>query len=143
MADVLRSAPLADMAPHTLYAILRLRAEVFVVEQDCAYLDADGRDLEPDAHHLWMEREGAVVSALRLLRDPGGEWRIGRVVTAPGARSGGLAARLIGAALDRRGGPVVLDGQVHLSDWYAGFGFEVVGEEFLEDGIPHLPIRLV
>lgn len=143
MPEQLRGAAFSDLDPHTLYAILRLRAEVFVVEQDCAYLDADGRDAEPDAHHLWLERDGAVVSALRVLRDAGGEWRIGRVVTAPAARSGGLAGRLITAALDRCGRPVVLDAQAHLAQWYGGFGFEVVGEEFLEDGIPHLPMRLV
>ena len=82
---------LADLDPATLYRILALRSDVFVVEQDCVYPDPDGRDLEPDARQLWIERDGAVVATLRLLRDPDGRapasagWRRPRPRAATGS----------------------------------------------------------
>lgn len=127
----------------TLYAILRLRAQVFVVEQACAYLDVDGRDDEPGTLHCWFAAEGGGVEAyLRVTVEPHGEHRIGRVVTAPSARGRGLAAHLIRHALTLVPGPVVLDAQSHLQGYYAGFGFRPHGSPFLEDGIPHVPMRL-
>jgi ElaA protein len=137
-------ASLADLDPATLYRILALRSAVFVVEQDCVYLDPDGRDLEPDARQVWIERDGEVIATLRLLRDPGDVARIGRVVTAPGARRGGVAAELVRHALELAGPvEVVLDAQSHLADWYARLGFARDGAEFVEDGIPHVPMRRV
>lgn len=124
----------------TGYRIAALRCEVFVVEQRCAYLDLDGRDLEPGATQLWCEGpEGDVLCALRVLPEVEG-WRIGRVVTAPAARGRGLAGRLLRRVLERPG-PFVLDAQSYLTDWYGGFGFRPVGEQFVEDGIPHTPMR--
>ncbi len=137
-----RDAPLAELDPGTLYRILALRTDVFVVEQNCPYPELDGRDLEPAARQLWIERDGAVVATLRLLRDPDGSARIGRVATAKQARGDGLAARLMERALELAGGgDVVLDAQSYLADWYARFGFEASGPEFVEDGIPHVPMR--
>ena len=138
---VRREAPLAAMDPAVLYALLRLRVDVFVVEQECAYPELDGRDLEPGALQLWAEAGGAVVGAARLLRDPDGRARIGRVVVAPGARGTGLAGRLLRRAVELAGDvDVVLDEQSHLERFYAGHGFAVDGREFVEDGIPHLPM---
>jgi ElaA protein len=75
--------------------------------------------------------------------DDGEVWRVGRVVLAREARGRGLADRLVTTALaDCVGRDVVLDAQTPLVDWYATFGFVVAGEEFLEDGIPHVPMRL-
>lgn len=132
------------LPPATLYAILRLRSEVFVVEQDCAYLDLDGRDLEERAVQLWVERPGGVDATLRLLWDGPHTARIGRVATAPGARSAGLAARLMRRALElAEAGPahtVVLDAQSRLEQWYGRFGFARSGPNFLEDGIEHVPM---
>ena len=116
---------------------------MFVVEQACVYLDADGRDLEPTASQLWTEASGDVVATLRLLRDPSGEWRIGRVATAASSRGRGLAAALMTRALEIADGPVVLNAQAHLAAWYGRFGFVVDGPEFDEDGIPHVPMRRV
>jgi ElaA protein len=139
----LHSAPLAALDPATLYAILRLRSEVFVVEQDCPYLDLDGRDAEPSALLLWATAEdGMVVATLRLLTDEGGCRRIGRVATAPAARGSGVAGRLMRQAISlAEGAPIVLDAQTYLVRWYEGFGFAASGPEFLDDGIPHLPMR--
>jgi ElaA protein len=135
-------ALLADLDPLTLYRILQLRSEVFVVEQGCVYLDQDGRDAEPDARQLWIERDGAIVATLRLLTDPDGSRRIGRVATERSARGGGLAAELMKRALSlSSGAAIVLDAQTQLVDWYRGFGFEVSGPDYVEDGIPHVPMR--
>ena len=136
-----RVAGFADLDPLTGYRLWALRSAVFVVEQDCPYLDLDGRDLEPLTRHLWVERDGDPVATLRLL-DDGAALRIGRVVTAAPARGQGLAARLVAAALELAGErPVVLDAQSHLVDWYAAFGFVPSGPGFLDDGIPHTPMR--
>lgn len=142
---VLHRAAFAELTPAELYAILRLRVEVFVVEQACAYSELDGRDSEPDAIHLWHEADGDVVSTARLLVD-GGDGarigRIGRIATAPAARSRGLAGELITAGLEHFSGlPVVLGAQAHLEGYYGRFGFVRSGPDYDEDGIPHLPMR--
>jgi len=130
-----------DLDAPTAYAVWRLRQDVFVVEQECPYPDLDGRDAEPRTVHVVMEEGDDVIGYARVL-DDGVEWRIGRVVLASGGRGRGLADRLLGAALEScLGRDVVLDAQTPLADWYAGFGFEVDGEEFLEDGIAHVPMR--
>ena len=138
--DELRVASFRDLDTTTLYKILKLRSEVFVVEQECPYLDPDGRDIEPGTRHLWFSRDREVRAYLRILDDHGVE-RIGRVVTAPPARGAGLAGRLLAEALTVIGNrPAVLDAQAHLAGYYARYGFEPSGPEFLEDGIPHVPM---
>jgi ElaA protein len=137
----IRRAHGADIAAADLYAALALRAEVFVVEQDCPYLDPDGRDLEPTTEHLWIELDGRPVAYLRVLDEPDGTLRIGRVVTAPDHRGRRLTARLLDAALEGVTGPVVLSAQSHLIHIYARHGFVPDGDEFLDDGIPHTPMR--
>lgn len=138
--DELRVASFRDLDTTTLYEILKLRSEVFVVEQECAYLDPDGRDTEPGTRHLWFARGQQVRACLRILDDAGVD-RIGRVVTAPDARGIGLAGRLIAEAITVIGGrPSVLDAQAHLVGFYRRFGYAVDGAEYLEDGIPHVPM---
>jgi ElaA protein len=130
------------ISPADLYDALRLRSSVFVVEQDCAYLDPDGRDLEADTVHLWIRDDGGTLAAyLRILREPDGTTRIGRVVTDPRHRGEGLAARLLGAALDGVSGDVVLSAQSHLTALYQRHGFVPDGPDFLDDRIPHTPMR--
>jgi ElaA protein len=139
----LHSSSVAEIDPVVLYEILRLRVDVFVVEQECPYPELDGRDLEPTARLLWFADDDArVLATLRVLHD-GDDRRIGRVATAPAARGRGLAADLMRAAVAGCEGRLIrLDAQAHLSGWYARFGFVVDGDEFLEDGIPHLPMTL-
>ena len=132
----------AALSPATLYALLRLRVDVFVVEQACPYPELDGRDTEPSTRHWWTEREGEIVACLRVLAEPDGTTRIGRVATAPALRRAGLAAQLVAAVLNEARRPVVLDAQAHLRGWYERLGFVVAGEDFVEDGIPHVPMRL-
>ncbi|WP_326569419.1 GNAT family N-acetyltransferase [Amycolatopsis rhabdoformis] len=131
-----------DLTAAQLYAILRLRGEVFVVEQECVYADIDGRDLLPTTRHLWLaDPAGGVTAYLRVLADPDGVSRIGRVVTAASARGQGLAASLMEAALADAPGEFVLDSQTYAQSLYARFGFVAEGDEFLDDGIPHITMR--
>jgi predicted GNAT family N-acyltransferase len=137
----LRRAAFADLTPFEVYRLCRLRVDVFVVEQECPYPELDGRDHEPATEHLWFEDGDEVLATIRVL-DDGASRAIGRVATAVGARGRGLAARLIGTALESYGGgPLTLGAQAHLEDWYARFGFLRSGPGYLEDGIPHVPMR--
>ncbi len=158
-----RVAGVDELDARTAYALWKLRQDVFVVEQDCPYPDLDGRDLEPGTRHVVLERDGdpetgqgAVVVGTARVLDDGHVWRIGRVVCDRIVRGSGASGVLMRAALDvvvaadgTAGGAagsahrdVVLDAQSPLVGWYARFGFEPDGEEFLEDGIPHTPMRL-
>ena len=139
---VLHRATGPEITAGDLYGLLCLRSEVFVVEQACAYLDLDGRDLEPGTTHLWLASgQGDIASTGRLLTEPAGGHRIGRVVTAPAHRGRHLTGRLIEDALALTAGPVVLAAQSHLVHVYARHGFAPHGAEFLEDGILHTPMR--
>jgi ElaA protein len=138
-------APVAEIAPETLYRLLWLRVSVFVVEQRAAYPEIDGRDIEPGSELLWAEEDGVVLSTARVLREPGA-LRIGRVATAPDARSRGVASALMRAAVERCEAidsalPILLDAQEQLVDWYGRFGFVAEGEGFVEDDIPHRAMR--
>ncbi|HEY9410358.1 MAG TPA: GNAT family N-acetyltransferase [Jiangellaceae bacterium] len=136
-----RSASFAELDAGTLYALLKLRVDVFVVEQECAYPELDGRDTEPDTRHLWLEDDHGPAAYLRILADPDDVARIGRVVVRADARGRQLAGQVMAAALteigDRAG---ILSAQAHLVGFYRRFGFVPTGPEFLEDGIPHLPM---
>ena len=135
----LRWARFADLDPTTLYAILQLRAEVFVVEQGCRYQDLDGLDCKPDTWHCWIEQDGEVLSYLRVLSLLEGGSKIGRVVTAAHARRRGHAAEVVRFALEQlTAPPVVIHAQAHLERWYSRFGFVREGLEFMEAGIPHV-----
>ncbi len=129
-----------------LYEVLRLRQAVFVVEQDCPYLDADGQDA--NAWHLLGWQNGGLVAYARAF-GPGEvyeEAAIGRVITSESIRGKGWGRELMEEALrgvrDTWGGvPVKLSAQAHLKAYYNSLGFEVCGPGYDEDGIPHLPMR--
>lgn len=135
----------ADLAPAMLYALLRLRVEVLVVEQACPYQELDGRDLEATTRHFWLAPDGAVEdvrATLRMVEPVEAQFRIGRVCVARHARGKGAARRLLEAALAEVGdAPCILDAQTHLTGLYSGFGFVPAGAEFVEDGIAHVPMR--
>jgi len=137
----LRRASFAELSPFEVYGLCRLRVDVFVVEQECPYPELDGRDVEPSTVHLWFERDGEILATIRVL-DDGATRAIGRVATATSARGQGLAARLMeeGIALCD-GVPVTLGAQAHLAGWYERFGFRTSGPGYVEDGIPHVPMR--
>jgi ElaA protein len=141
----LREARFAELTPYEVYGLCRLRVDVFVVEQECPYPELDGRDVEPATVHLWYERDGAaapeILATIRVL-DDGAEKVIGRVATAAGARGQGLAAALIRRGIELcAGAPIHLGAQAYLEGWYERFGFRKSGPGYIEDGIPHLPMR--
>ncbi|MDM8190072.1 GNAT family N-acetyltransferase [Pseudomonas koreensis] len=137
-----------DLGKEQLYAFLKLRSDVFVVEQKCAYPDLDGQDLDGDTHHLMGWEDDQLMAYLRLL-DPesqGGDVVIGRVVTAPAGRGKGLGHAMMEQALKQAEKhwpqvPIYLSAQAHLQRYYGQYGFVAVGEEYLEDDIPHIGMR--
>ena len=149
-----------DLDAATLYDLLKLRVAVFVVEQACPYPELDGSDLSAQTRHFWLEeKSGEVIATLRLIEGgliaggliegglieggPGGrrQCRIGRVCTRAAARGHGYATRRLQAALaDVGADPCALNAQTYLIDMYARHGFVVDGDEFCEDGIPHVPM---
>ncbi|WP_207848411.1 MULTISPECIES: GNAT family N-acetyltransferase [unclassified Pseudomonas] len=138
----------SDLGKEQLYALLKLRSEVFVVEQKCAYPDLDGQDLDGDTHHLMGWEDNQLMAYLRLL-DPesqGGDVVIGRVIIAPQGRGKGLGHTMMEHALEQAAKhwpqvPIYLSAQAHLQGYYGRYGFVVVGEEYLEDDIPHIGMR--
>jgi ElaA protein len=140
------AGPFTALDAPTAYAVWRLRQDVFVVEQQCPYPDLDGRDTEPGTRHVLLRDDDLLLGYARVL-DDGERWRIGRVALAQAVRGTGLADPLMRTALQvtiqlDESRDVVLDAQTPLAAWYATYGFEVDGAEFLEDGIPHTPMRL-
>lgn len=141
----------ADLTPNELYALLIARGEVFVVEQRCAFLDADG--LDPDSIHLlgWTQardaaqRDPALAAYLRLVA-PGRRYiepSIGRVLTTSAFRGIGLGRAVMReglrrAALEYPARPVRIGAQRHLERFYESLGFDVASAPYDEDGIEHV-----
>lgn len=139
---MLYSARGDEITAAQLYPLLKLRVDVFVVEQDCPYSELDGRDLLADTVHLWWQPGDELLGSLRLLRDADGTHRIGRVCTTKEARGTGLGAVLMKAAMDHIGDEdAVLEAQTYALDFYARFGFAPAGDRYLEDGIEHMTMR--
>jgi ElaA protein len=139
-ADV-TSRAFSDLTVNQLHDIMRLRGDVFVVEQQCVYPDIDGRDTEPTTGHHWIDRDDTITVYARTLAEPDGSTRIGRVVTSPSGRGNGWAAELVAHLVETSTRRLVLDAQSHLVEWYQRLGFSVAGDEFVEDGIPHVPME--
>jgi ElaA protein len=134
----------SELDADTLYAFLRLRSDIFVVEQNCAYSDMDG--LDPQCRHLCgFDTGGGLHAYLRLL-PPGlknAHPAIGRLVVSAAARGSGLGRRIMEEGLRecaRRHlqAPVFLSGQQHLQRFYESLGFRTISAPYLEDGIPHV-----
>jgi ElaA protein len=136
-----RFAPFAALRADELYEILVVRARVFIIEQNCPYLDLDG--LDRGAFHLWT---GAPVQAYLRILGPGAKYdepSLGRVITAPEARRAGLGRALMAEGLRRAEalfGPTAIriGAQKYLERFYGAFGFVRVSGDYDEDGIPHL-----
>lgn len=135
-----------DLTPHQLYAVLQLRNEVFVVEQDCVFQDADGKD--QDCYHLMGFNENKLAAYTRLV-PPGviyPEISIGRVVTSPAVRRGGAGRLLMQKSIDSCYElfgvlPIKIGAQLYLQKFYESFGFRQISEVYLEDSIPHIYMR--
>ena len=131
-----------ELTIHELYQILRLRSEVFVVEQDCVYQDVDNKDQK--ALHVIGLKGDEVVAYTRIFK-PGDYFdnvSIGRVVVRQDQRKYGLGKQIMlatMAAIDQRfpNKPIEISAQSYLLKFYTDLGFSAFGEEYLEDGIPH------
>lgn len=137
-----------DLTVLELYAILKLRSEVFVVEQNCVYLDTDNKDQL--SFHLsgWIGNE--LVAYARIL-PPGSAFQeasIGRVVTNPQYRKTGAGKALMQRAIEKTlqqfdVSAIKIGAQLYLLSFYKSLGFKISGPEYLEDGIPHIEMVLI
>ena len=143
---IITCKPFADLSPHELYAIMQLRNEVFVVEQNCVYQDADNKD--PHCHHLMIWDKQKLVAYSRLL--PKGlayeQMSIGRVISSPAYRGTGAGKLLIAKAIEKchelfGEGSIHIGAQLYLRKFYESFGFVKVSEMYLEDNIEHVEME--
>lgn len=137
-------ATFKDLSNRQLMDALRLRQQVFIIEQNCFYEDIDGGD--PNAEHLLMYKGDILAGYLRIFQ-PGSKYEhesnIGRIVMAPGFRSTGLGPELIkkGISLCNKK-PVRIEAQAMLRSYYKQFGFVAEGDVYVVDGIDHLQMVL-
>lgn len=135
-----------DLTPRAVYAMLKLRMDVFIVEQNCAFAEIDGKDI--GAFHLRILDGEELAACLRVLPPENGTTvKIGRVVVAPAYRGDKLGKRLMQEAISFAQSrypdlPIELGGQSHLQNFYGSFGFKAISDEYLEDNIPHIDMRL-
>jgi ElaA protein len=132
-----------DLTAQELYAILQLRNEVFIVEQNCPYQDLDNKDLK--AWHLMGTVHGKLLAYSRLLA-PGisySESSIGRVVSSPAARQSGMGKKLMQESIKQiqnlfHTDVIRIGAQLYLKNFYESYGFIQIGDIYLEDNIPHI-----
>lgn len=140
---IIKSAVFNELSTGELYDILQLRSEVFVVEQDCVYQDVDGKDHR--AIHILGYIQEHLAAYARIFA-PGeyfDECAIGRVVVSPNHRSGGYGKAIMEAAIQKAiqhfgATEIAVSAQTYLHKFYNDLGFHPIGEEYLEDGIPHI-----
>lgn len=131
-----RYAHIEDLDAPTIYALLRLRQEVFIVEWGSSHLDIDGRDTEPSSVHLWAERDGDVLAAVRVVQESDDTLRIERLATRFGARGRGIAGRLLDYAVKMAGERrLLIDVPTALEPWAERFGFARAGDPFIAEGV--------
>jgi ElaA protein len=132
-----------DLTPDELYSILRLRNEVFIVEQNCPYQDLDNKDLK--SWHLMGIKDDKLIAYSRLLA-PGisySESSIGRIVSSPSARKSGIGKKLMTESIDQvkylfNTDTIRIGAQLYLKKFYESFGFIQDGDIYSEDNIPHI-----
>ncbi|RJX72462.1 GNAT family N-acetyltransferase [Vibrio sinensis] len=141
--------PFAQLSNIELYQLIKLRVDVFVVEQTCPYPELDGKDTLPDVYHLLGYQNGELVACSRLL--PKGvsypSVSIGRVATLQQARGNGLGHHLLAAAKEKcqeiwPNESIEIGAQEHLAQFYSQHGFIQTSESYFEDGIPHIDMKL-
>ena len=131
-----------ELTVDELYEILKLRSEVFVVEQNCVYQDVD--NIDKQSFHIYMKEKDKpeIYVYLRVFEKDKETSQIGRVVTSKELRRKGYASQLMLRAIElsknkMKKTKIYLEGQVYAADLYKKLGFKVISDEFLEDGIPH------
>lgn len=135
--------PFDALTTKELYAILRLRSEIFVIEQNCIFLDMDNKDQY--CQHLMLYTEKELVAYARIV--PAGlsypEPSIGRVVSSNSVRGKGFGRQLLRLSIDNcirlcGNKPIRIGAQLYLKDFYGSFGFVASGDVYDEDGIDHV-----
>jgi len=134
-----------DFSLEQLYQILKLRVDVFVVEQDCPYPEID--NLDQQAIHVFIDSQEEIIGYLRIYKKAQNEVGIGRVITHVNYRKKGISRKLMEAALDyikneKISDAIYLQAQDHLINFYMSFGFLKKSDPYLEDGIPHVDMTL-
>lgn len=132
-----------ELTTRELYEILKARAEIFVVEQNCVYQDLDDRDYQ--SLHVFFEENGVVLAYLRAYTKDENTVQIGRVLTLKhGTGLGGKLLKVGIAQVREKFNPdrVYIEAQCYAVGYYEREGFRVCSEEFLEDGIPHVGMEL-
>lgn len=133
----------SELTTQELYAILQLRSEVFVVEQDCVYQDIDGKDVK--SWHIIGEKDGKIIAYTRVFK--AGDYfenaSIGRVVVKETERAFGYGHDILKASIEFitttfHEHVIKISAQLYLKKFYGQHGFQQVGEGYLEDGIPHI-----
>ena len=136
-----------QLSPTELYAIIRLRNEVFVIEQNCIYQDADNKD--QSSLHLCGWANNELIAYTRLM-PPGlsyEECSIGRVVTSPAHRKTGAGRELMQVSIEKtfsafNTDTIKIGAQLYLKNFYESLGFVQCSDQYLEDGIPHILMLL-
>ncbi|WP_419881883.1 GNAT family N-acetyltransferase [Peribacillus sp. B-H-3] len=137
----------SELTNHEIYRILEERTRVFVVEQNCPYLEADGKDTA--CYHLFLEEEGVMQAYLRVV-PPGVSYKqasLGRVLVKKEFRGNGLAHELIKRGIEfvqheLRETVIKIQAQAYLEDFYGSFGFKAISEPYIDDYIPHIDMLL-
>ena len=138
---------LKELSTEEFFTLFQLRQQVFVVEQDCVYLDMD--EIDRNAVHLLVQdnNDEKVVATLRIFAGKNNYWHIGRVAVAIEARKRGVAREMMERAIawikeqkDVKG--VEISAQSYLFDFYRSLGFQKSSEEYVLDGLPHLDMIL-
>jgi len=137
-----------ELSLEELYKIIKLRIEVFIIEQNCFYQDCDGKDL--NAYHLFLEEDGNIIACLRILNKGVSydEVSIGRVIVKKDYRGKGIVKEMIRKAInliekEMKENAIRISAQAHLENFYGSFGFKKVSDVYLEDGIPHVEMLYV
>ena len=136
-----------ELTPHELYAILQLRNEVFVVEQNCVFQDADNKDQY--CYHVmgWQQNDLIAYSRIVPPQISYSESSIGRIVTSPKARRTGAGKKLVEQSIHELrilfgNVPVKIGAQMYLKKFYESFGFKQTSDIYFEDNIPHIEMLL-
>lgn len=135
-----------QLSLNELYELLKLRCDVFVVEQNCPYPELDDKDRHPETHHLFATKDGTIVAYARLLAcgvSYANHTSIGRVVIHQANRQEKLGHVLIDKAIEENtmlwpDSPIKIGAQAHLEGFYTSHGFTKASEIYLEDGIEHI-----
>ncbi|MFK8010766.1 MAG: GNAT family N-acetyltransferase [Marinicellaceae bacterium] len=135
----------AELSKIQLYSILKLRLQVFCVEQNCPYQDIDDQDQQ--ALHVFIQEDSAVIAYARIIKPKNNIFHIGRVVVDENSRKLGLATQIMNQCIEeiqkQKNTTIIISAQSYLQEFYKNLGFVNTGEYYLEDNIPHERMQLI